>query len=114
MTVPQQNSRERSDSYRGEVLRSGDWRVAVCRDGLQWLLQHRRERAKEDATAAWDSVAFCTTRAALVRLWRAHTGQDGADLLGVLPERIARPRRSRYSSPRPAVSVDCLEMSHGR
>lgn len=82
--------RERSENFSGEILRSDDWRVAVSRDGIQWLLQHRRTTAQEGATAAWDNVSFCQTRAALLRLWRAHTGGDGAGFLEQLPERSTR------------------------
>ena len=85
--------RERSDSYAGEIWRAGDWRVALCRDEVQWLLQTRRNPRQEGATAAWDSVGFCRTRAALLRLWRAHTGEDGAELLALLPEHIRKGAR---------------------
>lgn len=90
-----EDTRERSDSYRGEILCVGECRIAVCRDGIQWLLQHRRNGPKEGATAAWGNLGFCTSRAALVRLWRAHTGEDGTDLLALLPGRIALLERGR-------------------
>ncbi len=36
---------ERSDSYRGFLFEVSDgWRVVVCRDGLQWILQQREAR----------------------------------------------------------------------
>lgn len=90
--------RERSDTYSGEILRSGGWRVTVCRDGIQWLLQRRRKAPGESAIAAWTTAAHCVTRTALLRLWRAHTGGDGADLLGLLPERFNRSNRDRSFS----------------
>ena len=34
--------RETSDAYLGVVLRFGRFRVAECRDGLQWLFQRKR------------------------------------------------------------------------
>ena len=89
-SVPRPDRRERSDSYAGEILRAGDWRVALCRDHLQWLLQRRRNPRQEGATAAWDSVGFCRSRAALLRLWRAQTGEDGAALERLLPEHIGQ------------------------
>ena len=83
--APITDHRERSDRYAREILRQGSWRVALCRDGLQWILQRRRSGPKEGATAAWDSVGFCRSRAALIRLWRAYTGEDGAALERLLP-----------------------------
>jgi hypothetical protein len=44
--LPAHDTRERSDTYQGEIIRSGTLRVAVCRDGIQFLLQRRRKRSK--------------------------------------------------------------------
>lgn len=93
MSTPHQGHRERSDRYAGDLHRAGDWRVALCRDGLQWLLQRRRTVRQEGATAAWDSLGYCRGRDALLRLWRAHTGRDGAALARLLPKRPAPPGR---------------------
>jgi hypothetical protein len=81
--------RESSDTYQGELLRLGDWRVAICRDRIQWLLQRRRP-GKAGVGAAWDSLGFARTRAALLRLWRAHTGEDGSELRTLLPEHVRK------------------------
>lgn len=81
--------RESAENYRGEVYRLGGWRVAVCKDGIQWLLQvHRRDGTRP--TGRWRSRHYITTRAALIRLWRGETGDDGAALAALLPERIRR------------------------
>lgn len=76
---------------------AGELRVALCPAGLQWLLQRRRE-AKAGAAARWDALAFCTTRAALARLWRAHGGGE-APALDALPERVPRRRRQGDAGP---------------
>ena len=44
--------REKDGNYRGEIVRSGRYRVAVCKDGIQWLLQYRRNN-EECARARW-------------------------------------------------------------
>ena len=72
MTAPLDH-RETSDCYHGELFRDGDYRVAVCRDGIQWLLQ-RKTHARSPAGARWESIAYCTTQKALTRLW---TGKNG-------------------------------------
>lgn len=85
--------REAADLYRGDLLRSpcGGWRVAECRIGLQWIIQ-RLARAGGPDTARWEGVSHCQTRAALLRLWRLHSGDDGA-ALSALPEHISDVRR---------------------
>ncbi|MGJ8624235.1 MAG: hypothetical protein ACSHW1_15875 [Yoonia sp.] len=77
---PGTDHRESADGYRGVLIDWGDYRVATCRDDLQWLLQRRRPRFAGVGTA-WDTVAFVTTRAALIRLHRSHRGCDALELL---------------------------------
>ena len=80
--------RETADGYAGELFRSGRYRVAVCRDGLQWLFQRQR-LAHAPVGTAWDTLGYCVTREALMRLHRAHTGTDAPEL-AALPERFKR------------------------
>ena len=80
--------RETTNGYRGVILNIGRYRVAVCRDGLQWLFQRRRP-GFADARKAWDTLGHCVTRKALIRLWRSHMGAEAPALLG-LPERFKR------------------------
>ena len=56
-TKAQLDHRESSDAYQGELFRHDGMRVAICRDGIQWLLQRQRGR-KESVGAAWDSIGF--------------------------------------------------------
>ena len=55
---------EGSDLYCGVVFRAegGRLRVAVCRDGRQWLIQHRAP-LDHPSRHPWVSVSFCMTRA---------------------------------------------------
>ncbi len=80
--------RETAEAYRGEVLRLGRFRVAVCRDEMQWLFQRRRP-GYAGGGAAWDTLGYFVTRAALARLHRAHTGTDATEI-AALPERFER------------------------
>ena len=79
--------RESSDGYRGEIIRSGRWRVieGTCR--RQWVLQ-RLTRAWSPDGGRWEGEHYCQTREALLRLWTASTGEDGALLVALLPERF--------------------------
>lgn len=95
MNAPQHlhtDHRETSDEYGRVVHREDNWRVAECRDQIQWLLQRRRPGYAGVGTA-WDTLAYCVTRAVLVRLYRQHSGSDAAILETVLPEYF--PRASR-------------------
>jgi hypothetical protein len=85
---PGTDHRETADGYRGVILDLGRYRVAICRDGLQWLFQRRRP-GFAGVGPAWDSIGYCTTRKALIRLQRSHMGADAPALLD-LPERFKR------------------------
>lgn len=81
---PNGDHRESSDRYRAEVYRSGNWRVAVSRDGIQWLLQHQRP-GKAGVGGAWDSRHYFRKRETALRLWREHTRESGDALMLLLP-----------------------------
>lgn len=80
--------RETADEYANVILRRGRYRVAACRDQLQWLFQRRRRHIKPGATA-WDTLGYCVTRAALIRLTRQHIGLTWPGVMA-LPERFKR------------------------
>ena len=80
--------RETSDSYYGEIVRQGRYRVVICKDGIQWILQ----RQDKLAGARWRALAYCTTRIALLRLWTALKCGPAPEL-SVLPDNIGGQRR---------------------
>ena len=61
------DGRETSDLYHGELFRQGHYRVILCKDGIQWIIQ-RQDKA---AGARWRSLSYCTARESLIRLWPA-------------------------------------------
>ena len=77
--------RETEDNYRGEIFRRGEYRVILCKDGIQWIVQRRRK----GAAARWLALGYCTTRAALARLWSTYYGEDAAEI-SALPETVRR------------------------
>lgn len=81
---------EESDDHHAVVARlSDDWRVIVCRAGIQWILQHRA--GQRHGTARWVGRSYCRTSEALNRLSHKHAGTlrpDAAAILAALPERI--------------------------
>lgn len=85
-------SREADGDYAGEVARlSARWRVIVCKDRLQWILQQRD--AGSHHTARWRGRSYCVTREALIRLCGGL--QEAPDpaamaLLALLPSHFPR------------------------
>lgn len=75
--------RETSNLYRGELFRHGHYRVIVCRDGIQWIIQ----RQKKGVRARWVALSYCTTQKSLSRVWTARTG-DYAPEVDLLPENV--------------------------
>ena len=58
--------RERDADYRHIVTELSDrWRLIVCRDGLQWIIQRRD--GERSGRARWTGVYYCQTREALIR-----------------------------------------------
>lgn len=89
--VSRTDRRETADDYHGVILCDGRIRVAVYRDGRQWLLQRRRP-GNAGVGAAWDTLAYCASLPALMRLHRALTRRD-EPALAALPPHIAATRR---------------------
>lgn len=80
--------RERDDNYRGLIAQLGtDWRVIVCREGIQWIMQ-RRDGARA-GRARWRGVGYFTTQEALLRVSRAscaHADPAALATLAMLPD----------------------------
>ena len=51
--------REGSSDYHRVVFEQGDWRVIVCKDRIQWIIQHRI-CAGSPAGARWIGKHYCT------------------------------------------------------
>lgn len=73
------DSRETAETYRGELFRLGRYRVAVCRDGFQWLYQRKRAVISPRGVA-WNTVGYCVSRNALARLHRAYNGAEAQEI----------------------------------
>lgn len=86
--VGKSDHRETAENDRGELFRWGGYRVAVCREGLQWLYQRRRPGFASGGTA-WDTLGYFVTRDAMMRLHRSHIGSDAPEI-AALPVRFKR------------------------
>jgi hypothetical protein len=65
-SLPQRLShRERDDSYAKVIAQLGPrWRVIICKDGIQWILQQRSVPFPN--TGTWAGKSYSTTRDALI------------------------------------------------
>ena len=82
------SGREQSDDYfRVASVLNDRWRVIVCKDAIQWILQQRRRD-----TPKWDGASYCTTRQGLLRCIREKVKGDidpsALAALEALPETI--------------------------
>jgi len=64
-TISSCSSRERDDNYSDVVIHlSTRWRIIVCKDGIQWILQQRSVAPPN--TGTWSGKSYSTTLRGLV------------------------------------------------
>ena len=57
--------RERDDCYADVVIHlASRWRIIVCKDGIQWILQQRSVAPPN--TGTWSGKSYSTTRSGLI------------------------------------------------
>lgn len=82
--------REKDDSYRSVVIQFAPrWRVIICKDGAQWIVQHRT--ADPSHRGVWRGRSYVTTRDSLIKA--CATVEPLSDpsvmaILSALPDRI--------------------------
>ena len=75
--------RESADNYHSIVVVLNDrYRVIVCRDQIQWILQ--KQNGQRHGQNRWDSVKFYRTRDGVIRSCHAHAGRLDANTLSIL------------------------------
>ena len=80
--------RERDDGYKGVVAQlTTRWRVIVCKDGMQWILQ----RKEASHGGPWRGVSYNTHRDGLIRACGSLEAlpSSGLEALEALPEFIS-------------------------
>jgi hypothetical protein len=60
--VTNEVTNETADNYSKEVARCENYRVILCRDDIQWIIQRKH-------SDRWRSESYCTTKSALIREW---------------------------------------------
>lgn len=68
------SGKESADNYRAVIaMLNTRWRVILCRDGIQWILQRRD--GERGGGARWTGRSYCRARASLLRACRTHAGE---------------------------------------
>ena len=87
---------ETSDLYMGVVARPlTNLRIAVCRNGIQWLVQVRD--GERGGVPRWRVCAYVMTRPGLLKALRRFGGLselDAADVVDALPSRLQAPEKA--------------------
>lgn len=86
------STKETDDDYRDVVtLLNPEWRVIVCRDGIQWIVQQRDKATKTLVTPRWRGRKYHRSRdtllAALARL-KIEVMPEAMAMLIALPDWI--------------------------
>jgi len=83
---PRLDHRETSQNYGRVLWRKGRWRIAVCRDDLQWLFQ-QRVTLVSCADARWRTRGYCLDRQSLITLQHRFLVGEWRELV-TLPEKF--------------------------
>lgn len=78
------STKERDDAYHAVIHLGGNWRIILCKDRLQWIIQHAKKVGTE---SRWCAVSYVTSQTALIRLWTAKTGLSANALIQKLERR---------------------------
>jgi hypothetical protein len=110
---PNHSRNESDEGYQPVVVQLAPrWRVIVCRDGLQWILQQRLSATETPTRADWRGRRYVRTRDGLIAACgRALSDIDGAALalINSLPDHIEGGARPAQKS-----AVDSSEVNTGK
>lgn len=72
--------RETSDAYGRVICASEAFRVIVCRDNIQWIVQARVRPQKQRATGRWKALKYLRSQRALMAFWHGlHAAKGGTN-----------------------------------
>lgn len=98
-SVATPSHRERDDGYNHVLVRHGPcWRVVLCKDGLQYILQRRYAEAP---AWAWRGVGYSSSRNALIAVCvsRQLVKEDDHVLMAKLHALPAHARKTAAATP---------------
>ena len=74
--TPDRTHCEYADSYSNVVVTSEEFRVIVCKDDWQWVIQQKR--GIRHGQPRWMNLSYCRSQEAICRLWSGLHGGSGA------------------------------------
>jgi len=81
---------ESSAIYSRVIASCPTYRVILCKDAIQWIIQRRVKHAGSRSGARWKAVSYHTERRSLIRVWHARTRLPLPMEIRMLPEKITR------------------------
>ena len=79
----QRQHHETADTYVGLIVQLNEqWRVIVCKDGIQWILQRRD--AQRSGQARWTGASYNCDQSSLIRVSRILCGRIDPAAMAVL------------------------------
>ncbi len=81
---------ESSGAYYRVIASCENYRVILCKDAIQWIIQRRINHVRNRAGARWKAVSYHTGRRSLIRVWHAKTRLPVPVEIQMLPEQITR------------------------
>lgn len=92
MPKPQgtKSSRETNNHYFNEIVRVGRFRVIVCRDAIQWIIQQKDTTENSKSGVKWAAKSYHLERSSLMRGWVRKTKLTVPNDILQLPKRFPR------------------------
>ena len=89
-SVPGQSRCEGSEAYYRVIALCGNYRVILCKDAIQWIIQRRIRGRAKGAGARWKELRHPTTKSVLIRDWHELTALPLPPEIEKLPAKIIR------------------------
>ena len=71
----QTSHQESAYNYHSVIVRSAKFRVIICKNNWQWIIQQRA--GFRHGGPRWDGLSYCRSRKTLLKLWRGLNRLDG-------------------------------------
>ena len=89
-SVPGQSRCEGSEANYRVIALCGKYRIILCKDAIQWIIQRRIRGRARGAGARWKSLRYQTTKTVLIRDWHELTALPLPPEVENLPAKIIR------------------------
>ncbi len=81
---------EGSEAYYRIIALCVNYRIILCKDAIQWIIQRRIRGRARGAGARWKALRYPTTKSVLIRDWHELTALPLPPEIEKLPAKIIR------------------------